>query len=205
MLNNLNQREKERKIAQQRKDFINIIIIILLVFSLAIILLVYARQRSKARATRLEKQNLEDKLEFRDKELTTNVIYLMKKNELLSRISSQLIELEKTAIKEETKSALHRIAAELKKSKQSDVWEEFEIRFNQVHESFYQKLTQKYPDLTANDLRICAFLKLNLTTKEIAEVTGQRTGTIEMTRTRLRKKLGIANTNTDIVNFLSRI
>lgn len=205
MLNNFNQQEKERKIAQQRKDFIIIIIIILLFFSLLVILLIYARQRSKARATRLEKQSLEDKLEFRDKELTTNVIYLMKKNELLSKISSQLIDLEKTAIKDETKAALHRIAVELKKSKQSDVWEEFEFRFNQVHESFYKKLTQKYPDLTANDLRICAFLKLNLTTKEIAEITGQRAGTIEMTRTRLRKKLGIAKTNTDIVNFLSRI
>ena len=205
LLYDFNQREKEQKIVQQQRDFIKIIIIFFLVFFLLVVLLIYARQRSKAYKTQIEKQSLKKKLEFRDKQLTTNAIYLMKKNELLSRISSQLIELEKSAIKDETKAALHQIAEELKRSKKSDLWEEFEMRFNQVHESFYKQLAKDFPDLTANDLRICAFLKLNLTTKEIAEISGQRAGTIEMTRTRLRKKFGISNTTIDLVNFLSRM
>lgn len=204
LLNEFNEQEKEEKIRQQRDDFITLIIIIVLFFSLTVILLIYARQMSRARAARIEKQRLEDTLEFRNKELTTNVLFLMKKNELLSKISTQLLEIEKDAVKDETKAALYRIAKEVKKSKSANVWKEFELRFNQVHDDFYKKLSRHYPELTSSDLRLCAFLKLNLTTKEISEITGQRPGTIEMARSRLRKKFGIRRKQIDIVTFLSQ-
>ncbi len=204
LLNAFNEREREQKIKKQRRDFIILIVIMVLLFTLVVILLVYARQVTRARAVRAEKEHLKDTLEFRNKELTANVLYLMKKNELLSKISAQLLELEKEAVKDETKAALHRIAREVKKNKETDVWTEFELRFNQVHENFYRQLTEKFPELTASDLRLCAFLKLNLTSKEISQITGQRVGTIEMARSRLRKKFGINNTPVDIVTFLSR-
>jgi DNA-binding CsgD family transcriptional regulator len=63
----------------------------------------------------------------------------------------------------------------------------------------------KYPDLTQSELKLCAFLRLNMSTKEISELTGQRILTIDHARYRLRKKLGISNSEINLVTFLSQI
>jgi len=196
---------QEKKIEQQRKDFIILIIIISLISGLIVIVLIFARQRIKAKNIRLEKQKIEVELDSRNKEFTTNVMYMMKKNEMLYEISENLIQIENDAVKDETKAALKKIANKLQKNKDKDIWEEFELRFNQVHIDFYKKLTQKFPELTSNDLRLCAFLKLNMSSKEISDITGQRIGTLEMARSRIRKKLGISKTQIDLITFLSKI
>jgi len=72
------------------------------------------------------------------------------------------------------------------------VWGEFEVRFQQVHQDFYEKLREKYPDLTPNEIKICAFLKLNMTTKDISAITFQTVKSIQVARNRLRKKMGIS-------------
>jgi DNA-binding CsgD family transcriptional regulator len=71
------------------------------------------------------------------------------------------------------------------------VWAEFEMRFQQVHQDFYRKLHETYPDLTPNEIKICAFLKLNMTTKDISAITFQSVKSIQIARTRLRKRMGI--------------
>ena len=196
--------QHEKRIEQERKDLIVIIIIISLVLVIIVVISIFSRQRIKAKNTSLAKQKLEIELDSKNKELTTNVLYLMKKNEFLSEISGKLIEIENEAVKDETKNAIRRIAREMQKSKDNDVWTEFELRFNQVHHNYYEQLKNKFPELTPNDLRLCAFLKLNMSTKEIAEITGQQLGTIEMTRTRIRNKLGITGTDINLVSFLSQ-
>ncbi len=196
--------QQEKRLEQKRKDLIVIIIIISLVLVIIVVISIFSRQRIKSKNTLLAKQKLEIELNSKNKEFTTNVLYLMKKNEFLSEISEELIEIEKEAVKDETKYAIQKIAGKLQKNKDKDVWTEFELRFNQVHNNYYEKLKSNFPELTPNDLRLCAFLKLNMSTKEIAEITGQQTGTIEMTRTRIRKKLGITGTDTNLVSFLSQ-
>ena len=197
-------KQQEKRIEQQRKDFIIIIVIISLILVIIVVVSILTRQRIKAKNTLLAKQKLEMELDSKNKEFATNVLYLMKKNELLSEISERLIQVEKEAVKDETKSALHKIGLELKRNKEKDIWEEFEIRFTQVHTQFYENLTKQFPELTSNDLRICAFLKLNMSSKEISEITGQRVATLESARSRIRKKLDISKTQVDLVTFLSK-
>jgi len=200
-----NKKEQEKKIEQQRKDFITLIILISLTLGMIVIVLFFTHQKIKARNVRLEKEKIELELNSRNKEFTTYVMYQMKKNEMLSEISEKLVHLEENTVKEETRDALQKIANELQKCKDKDIWKEFELRFNQVHSDFYQKISHKFPTLTSNDLRLCAFLKLNMSSKEISEITGQRIGTLEMARSRLRKKFGISKTQIDLVTFLSDI
>ena len=197
-------KQQEKRLEQQKKNYIIIIIIFSLVLTILVIVFIFKQHKIKSKNNLLAKQKLETELESKNKEFTINVLYQMKKNELLTDISEKLIEIEKGAVKSETKNAIHKIGSILKKNKDKDVWEEFELRFKQVHIQFYEKLTQKHPDLTSNDLRICAFLKLNMSTKEISEITGQRVATLEATRSRIRKKLGISNTQIDLVAFLSQ-
>ena len=152
----------------------------------------------------LEKQNLEKELEIKNKELTTNVMYLIRKNELIKQIAEELTA-NSQAFKKENQELIRRIVRDLDKAQQSDIWDEFEIRFQQVHNAFYEKLMQINPELSLNERRLCAFLRLNMTTKEVASITGQSVRSIEVARTRLRKKLNLTNSDTSLSDFLSRI
>lgn len=196
---------QNKKLKQQRRDYITIIIIILLISIIIVVLLILAKQRATTRSANLARQKLEDEVEFKSKELTINVMNLITKNELLTEISNKLIDIQDSAVKDETKTAILQIARDIKRSTEHQVWEEFELRFKEVHGDFYEKLIQQFPDLTPNEQKLCAFLRLNLSSKEISEMTGQRVNTIEMARHRLRKKLGISNTQTNLIAFLSQI
>jgi len=194
-----------KQIEQQRKDLFVLIIIITLLIALIVIILILARQRVKAKNALLGQQQLKHKLEFKNKELTTDVMSLMKKNELLSAISDKLIIIKNRAVKDETKDAISKISKEIQKITDEEILQEFELRFKEVHSDFYDKLLSKFPGLTPSEQRLCAFLRLNMTTKEISELTGQLPSSLETARYRLRKKLGISNSQTNLVIFLSQI
>ena len=199
-------KEQEERIKQQQKDYLYLITIISLIFiSVIITIVLLTRQKVKAKNALFEKKQLENKIEFKNKELAINVMSLIKKNEMLSGISDQLILLKSKAVKDETKKTLQVIARKLKKNSESEIWEEFELRFKQVHGEFYSKLLEKFPDLSQGEQRLCAFLRLNMSTKEISDLTGQSISALEMARFRLRKKLGISSTDVNLVNFLSQV
>ena len=91
------------------------------------------------------------------------------------------------------------------KEQKTKPWEEFEYRFQQLHSGFYDRLNQRFPDLTINERRLCAFLKLDMTSKEISIITGQSIGAVNMARIRLRNKLGITHSDTELFTFLSEL
>ena len=201
-----NKKEQEERIKQQQKDYLYLITIISLIFiSVIITIVLLTRQKVKAKNALFEKKQLENKIEFKNKELAINVMSLIKKNEMLSGISDQLILLKSKAVKDETKETLQIIARKLKKSSESEIWGEFELRFKQVHGGFYSKLLENFPDLSQGEQRLCAFLRLNMSTKEISDLTGQSVSALEMARFRLRKKLGISSTDVNLVTFLSQV
>lgn len=197
--------DKERQIARQRKDNVKTILIIGLVAGLIIIILLFSRNRIKSKNVILEKEAIEQELQFKDKELTINLLALIKKNEMLSDISNKLIHIGKGAKAEETKEAISRINREIRNSADDKMLKEFSVRFQEVHSGFYEVLLKKFPDLTQNELKLCAFLRLNMSSKDISELTGQRILTIDHARYRLRKKLGISNSEINLVNFLSQV
>ncbi len=195
-------KEFEKTIARQRRENILLLIIMGLITGLIIAILFLSRHRIKAKHAALEKQTIQKELSFKNKELTINLMALMKKNEMLSDISSRLIQIEKEAVKEETKDAITKISLELRKGADEKIWKEFSVRFQEVHSGFYETLLEKFPDLTQNELKLCAFLRLNMSTKDIAELTGQSRLALETARYRLRKKLAITNSETNLVTFL---
>lgn len=197
--------EQNAKLARQRRNIAIIIISVCLVFSIIIIILILKQLRLKARKLQLEKENHEKELEFKNKEMVINVMSLMKKNEILTELSEKLIHIEKESTSAESKDTIQKVARELQKSQDEEIWKEFSYRFKEVHGDFYSKLLQKYPSLTPNELKLCAFLRLNMSSKDIAELTGQRISTLETARYRLRQKLGIANSEINLITFLSSL
>jgi len=198
--------DKEKiNLASHRKNayiaILAIISILLILISLVIIYFLRLRQR----AISLEKAELDNTLEFKNRELALQVINLMKRNEFIIDASRRLIEIKSEQKPEDMKTEVIKIAKSLQDQTDKEIWEEFELRFKQVHSGFYERLLEKFPELTPNELKMCGLLRLNLTTKEMSELTGQRRETIEMARFRLRKHLGLNDPQINLVNFLGKI
>jgi tetratricopeptide (TPR) repeat protein len=205
-------KELERQQAQQTKNRLMLIIIFSLAAGIAILFLVVSRQRLKSKFVTIEKEKIElekgkieSELDFKNKELTVNLLSLIRKNEMLSEISGKLLQLERDAKGVETKEAITKISQKLRNTTDDKMLNEFSQRFQEVHAGFYEKLLKSYPDLTQNELKLCAYLRLNMSTKDIAELTNQLPATIDTARYRLRKKLLLPSSETNLVNFLSQI
>jgi tetratricopeptide (TPR) repeat protein len=202
---NYDKKQKEESLKQQRKDFITIIIVILAISGLLIVLLILSRQIIKMKNIRLEKQNLADEVDLKNKEITVNVMNLLKKNEFLVEHTNRLIEVQQKATEDHIKTDILHLINSLQRGTKEEIWDEFELRFKQVHSGYYDRLLAKFCDLTSNELKLCALLRLNLTTKEICELTGQRPASLDVARSRLRRKLGLPSSQTNLVTFLSQI
>jgi tetratricopeptide (TPR) repeat protein len=196
---------KEEKLRQQKKDFYITIIAILIISGLIISFLFLSRQMVKTKNIRLEKQNLAIDLEFKNKELAINVMNLLKKNEFLVDHTNKLIEMQKMATEDNIKSGMLKLISSLQRDSGEKTWDEFEMRFKQVHSGFYERLLKTFPELTSNELKLCALLRLNLSTKEICELTGQQHASLDVARSRLRKRLGITSSQTNLVTFLTQV
>jgi len=176
---------------QQRNKLFSIFFVVVLALVLTLLIVLLRLEKNKKKKIELSKINLEEKLEHANKELTTHVMYLLRKNEFIISISEKLKSIKLDA-KTENKQRITELINELERNSKMVSWDEFELRFQQVYISFYKNLNRKFPDLTQNEIRLCAFAKLNMTTKEIAAITFQSTNSISVARYRLRKKLGLS-------------
>jgi len=196
---------KEQKIRQQRNYFILGIVIIILISGLIIIFLFYSKQKIKTKNSILEREKIESNLKFKSKELSINLLALLKKNELITDVSRKLSGLEKTLNHPEVRDEVARLNREIKMNTDNKLWQEFSLQFKESNKEFYDKLLESYPDLSQSELKLCAYLRLNMSTKEISELTGQRAESIDVARYRLRKKLGITKSDSNLVTFLAQI
>src|SRR5690606_10067912 len=183
------------------------LIIILLILILSIIQ--YKKRLMKIKLENELKESKENELklalELKNKELASKTIKETEQSELFNILQKDLQTIQSRAGKEETKKALNDLMRKIKQNSALNNWEEFEYRFSNVYESFYEKLNRLHPDLSVLDKRICALLKLNLSTKEIANLTKTSTKSVENNRTRLRKKLGLTHTDKNLSSYLSEL
>ncbi len=145
---------------------------------------------------------MQDELLFKEKQLEDNILFLVNKNELITNIIENLISL-KSNIKSENKNFIDDIISDLRSGVTNHIWKEFELGFKQIHSGFYGNLNTHFPELSANEKKLCAFLKLNMTSKEISSISKQSTKSVEAARTRLRKKLNLTDRDINLVEFLN--
>ncbi len=150
----------------------------------------------------LKNITLKNELILKSKQLANTTISLARKNELLMLVKHELLLIKgkfhnpytyKKLIKQINKSIEHQ-----------DEWELFEQSFNQIHKEFFDKLKDKYPLLSQKDLKICAFIKMDIPTKEIAPLLNISARGVETHRYRLKKKLQldkIVSLNEFLMNF----
>ena len=139
----------------------------------------------------LKNESLQNELKIKSKQLANNAMALVKKNEVLQDIKREL------AVNKEGFKDYYSYKKLVKKLNNSiehkDEWEVFEENFNQVHDEFFTKLKSRHPVLTPKDLKVCAYIKMNLANKEIAPLMNISVRGVETHRYRLKKKLSLEN------------
>lgn len=148
-----------------------------------------AQEQAQSEKERQEKEIIELELKLKQKELTTNAMSLLQKKEQYGNLINQLSEIKGEATI--NKQALSGIISEAKASLVNYNWKEFQLVFEKVHSGFYDKLLERFPNITPNEKRLCALLKLGMSSKDISAITHQSVHSIVIARSRLRKKMGL--------------
>lgn len=202
-------RQEIDKLNEKQSQLMLIIIILTLFVVLLVSGVFIIRYKNKLVKEKLKNElniyrekELKNLIELKDKELATKTIVETKREEIYNSILKDLKLVHLKTHKGETREILDNVLSRLESNTNKAAWEEFEMRFTKVYESFYQNLSEKHPKLSIYDKRVCALIRLNLTTKEIADLTGVTVRSVENTRTRLRKKLNLTNKKIDIVQYL---
>ncbi|MGB0985003.1 MAG: ligand-binding sensor domain-containing protein [Saprospiraceae bacterium] len=151
-----------------------------------------AEEKRKQQISQLEKEKLELKIQNQNKELATNTMHLVQKSEILQKLKEELQKIAKTSTDEKTAKSIRKVIRKVIADERLDQdWEQFAKHFDQVYGDFLKRLQKKYPNLTPKDHKLCAYLRMNLTSKEIAPLLNISVRGVEIARYRLRKRLAI--------------
>jgi len=153
---------------------------------------------SKQVIMKLRNDRLRNELESKNRELATTAMSLINKNELLLGIKHDLLQMGDKASRDEVIKLVNNNL-----NNNSD-WEFFKEAFNNADKDFLNKMKNKHPELTANDLKFCAFLRLNLSSKEIAPLLNISVRSVEIKRYRLRKKMKLEHSD-NLIDYILEI
>lgn len=158
--------------------------------------------RSENEIFRLQTEKLETEVGYKNKELALTTMHLYKRGRLLGKIKEELADATQNLSSKEEKVHFNKLLKLIAEEEKRDSdWEQFSIHFDQVHNQFLQKLKSRFPELTPSDLKIAAYIKINLSSKEIAQLLNISLKGVEIARYRLRKKLQLEST-TSITEYL---
>lgn len=153
------------------------------------------------RIVELENEKLQNEIEFKSQQLAAVTMTTINKNEILSGIRTvvdkQMDELGSRFPKKNYFEIMHSIDKHLT----DDNWDTFETNFDRAHQDFFNRLKEQFPDLTPGDIKLCAYLKMNLSSKEIAHLLNISIRSVEVHRYRIRKKLNLSPTE-NLVEYL---
>ena len=139
---------------------------------------------------KLEEEKRQAESEYKQRELISTTMHLVQKNEMIDQIKEKLSELKADNKDQNFNKKIQKLINMLQMDEVvDDGWKQFMLHFNQLHGDFYNRLNKKYPTLTPKDLKLCTYLRMNLSTKEIATLMSISTRGVEASRYRLRKKI----------------
>jgi tetratricopeptide (TPR) repeat protein len=215
----------EHKILKNRqRTFIAVIILIAILFVIIIFTVVIKRKKDKQilkqkelfhkkekelaetelEKSKLKENELQQSISYKSKQLSTHALHMMQKNTILQEIQNEVKDLSTKANTNE-KPRYKRISHQINQSLRADNdWDVFRLYFEDVNKNFFSYLKNINPDLTTNDLRLCALVKLNMNSKEMASVLNIAPNSIKSARYRLKKKLNL-DIEADLEEFIRRI
>ncbi|MGL1888619.1 MAG: hypothetical protein OCD76_19055 [Reichenbachiella sp.] len=152
-----------------------------------------------------DNEQLEEDIISKSKEVANYTLLLVKKHDVMTEVNKTLNEIKKEAKLEKTKNQIRLLAKKISLNlKDEEHLQVFDTNFERVHQEFFNELKTKFPDLTQKELRLCGFVKMNMTNKEIASILNISVRGIETARYRIRKRLSL-NQDINFVEFLDKL
>lgn len=201
---------KNAEIDSLRKKILWSILSLLSLISFSIIYIIQQKRKrenllhTKEQELSKEKQrNLELDLEFKQKELLTHALQLAKKNEFLNKLESEVSSL-KSSVDANINNSTERISRMIQHDADDDnEWDQFSKEFKSLHQDFLLRLNKAYGNFTTNEIRLISLMKMNLSSKDIANILRISGDGIKKARYRLRKKINLDSTVNLQNHFLS--
>jgi DNA-binding CsgD family transcriptional regulator len=159
------------------------------------------RERNEKEIMRLQNGKLEAEIQLKNTELASTTLNLIQKGEMLVKVKEEFVRMKRTNEVEKDSDEYKKIIKMLGEDRSKRDWNQFAIHFDKVHSDFLVTLKSQYPHLTPSELKLCAYLRLNLSSKEIAQVMNISIKSVELARYRLRKKLQM-QPEENLFNFL---
>lgn len=159
------------------------------------------RERTEKEIIRLKNEKLESEIQVKNSELASTTLNLIQKGETLVKVKEEFVRMKKVAEIDKESEDYKKIIRMLGEDKMKKDWAQFALHFDKVHSDFLVTLKSHYPNLTPSELKLCAYLRLNLASKEIAQIMNISIKSVELARYRLRKKLHL-QPEVNLFNFL---
>lgn len=160
---------------------------------------------TEAELERVKREKLESEINSKNKELANSTMHLLNKNDFISGVKSTLVGIIKRSSNPEVRKEIKKVVDNIERNiAQDNDWDDFAIHFDQVHGDFSTRLKEAFPNLSPQEMKLSAYLRMNLSTKEIAQLLNISIRGVEIARYRLRKKLELdreVNLQQFILNF----
>lgn len=166
--------------------------------------------RQNKRFVLLEEEKINSKilhdteiLDLKDREIGIRIIEIEKRNRLIEKMKIRLLRgIEKS--QDKNPPLINNLIKDLDSFSEGDMWKNLETVFNESHPTFIRDLNRRYPELTANELKVCALIRTNITSKDISEISKLSVKSIEAIRTKLRKKFDLSASEMFLSDFLKQ-
>jgi len=162
-------------------------------------------EANEKQINKLQTEKLQAELASKNRELANSAMTLVYKNELLQKLSEEILKLKDENGKKLADEQVRKIQKVINDGMNDERdWHLFENSFNEAHESFFKKLKIGHPDLVPNDLKLCAYLRMNMSSKEMSSLLNITLRGVEIRRYRLRKKLNVPH-DKNLTEFLMEL
>lgn len=197
--------ELELKRAREWHLFIIVVLILGVVFLVVGIALFYSRHKLEVKNRRLMAEQAEQELRNKNEIIKIQKLQQYQEQRNLASLSEELSTALAATDGKTMRSEINRVIRRLQKgSDASRDWVEVETTLTRNNDAFFENLLKEYPNLTKNERKLCTFIHLNLSTKEISKMTHQSVGSINIARSRLRQKFGLTGSDQSLIAFLDR-
>ena len=158
--------------------------------------LMIERTKRKAEITQMQNEKLQTELKHKSSELASSTMSSIHQNDILQKLDEEMVLLSESVRREDKKAMITSKINDIRSNLQSylnndEGWEKFEENFNVVYDDFMKKLTERFSNLKTSDRKLCAYLRMGLSSKEMAALLNMSVRSIETARYRLRKKLNL--------------
>ena len=196
--------EEHHQLQQEKGRMMLYFLIFALLIIVGVVALVYSRYRLERKNRELQRRQAEQDINYKNEIIKIQRLQQYQERNNMDQLSEVLNNAVNLADNREMRTEIRRIIRQMQQHSGSGDWVEVETTLVGMNDVFFDNLLKEFPNLTKNERKLCTLIHMNLSTKEIANITHQSTGSINVARSRLRQKFGLTDSDMSLIAFLDR-